>query len=923
MQLRTRFHRTIAGLGSLATIVALLVGIPIALWLLAGSPLPTALPSFSEVGDTLTHKGLSDSTLIKIVALIGWLAWLQIGASIVVETIAWVRGRPAPHLTFVGPIQPMARKLIATAALLVSSSNASTIASAGALSPRPIAVVAAPFHHAVVVETTSPPLRLDATPAASAADALSRYSVVRYDTLWGLAEHHLSDPLRWREVFDLNQGLPQADGGSLTDPDLIRVGWTLRFPPDAIGLDPAPPLSTPPTIEEPQPDPTPAPSTTTPSTCTPTALPATTPTTGTVTSAAATPAVAPSVPTGSETQPLPDSDQDSPVPWPLIGGGLAAAGLVTLLTRLRRVQQRRRPSGTRPRAPHPELEQIERRLRHVADLDAAEFLDLALRAFAASTASDSNGPPQILAVRSGNQQVELLLASSPQRPPKGFVVTGDDRGWITDPDLDAGDLHSIGAGAAAPLPSLVCIGDIDGEQLLIDLETAGLLTVNGNSAEEFINSIAIQLATATWIDHVDILLVTSASTADITGAARVRRVPDLRSAIDQLNAIGRSFDEALESSDVESTLHARFSDQHDDGWIPTILISAEPLDAQSLDEVRSIVKGGGRGVAVVAQSDIQGTWHAQVDHDSLRLAPLGFTLSPSLVETEAAEHIDELLTDVAVGDRFEQPDATGQDAPATIPTGPYRDPPFEIEVRVLGAVEIDGIAAPIERRRSEELIAYLALHPKGATDDRIKTVLWRDKAPTDGTFNTTVSFARSTLGLDSEGNPHFPRYSAAGHTYRLGPRVTSDIARFEARVAHAELCDEQDAIEALRDALELVRGASLDGTRGYEWAYSEHIVAAAEAKIADAAHRLAELCLSAGDHASANWAAIQGLKACEGDEALYRDRMMACHLAGNPAGVETAFEELCGIVEALEPYDALQAETVETYERLSRRGSAG
>jgi hypothetical protein len=590
---------------------------------------------------------------------------------------------------------------------------------------------------------------------------------------------------------------------------------------------------------------------------------------------------------------------------------------VTLLTRLRRVQQRRRPNGTRPRAPHRELEQTDRRLRHVADLDAAELLDLALRAFAAGTASASNGPPQILAVRSGVGVVELLLASSPQWSPKGFVVTEDERGWITDPNLDANDLRSIAAGAAAPLPSLVCIGDIDGDPLLIDLETAGLLTVNGNCTEEFLNSIAIQLATATWIDHVDILLVTSASTADITGAARVRRVPDLRSAINHLSAIGRSFDEALESSDVQSTLHARLSDQHDDGWIPTILISDEPLDPQSLEEVGSIVRGGGRGVACVARSDIQSTWHVKVDRDSLRLAPLGFQLAPSLVETEAAEQVDELLTDVAVGDHFEQLDATAQEARAAVPVGPYREPPFEVEVRVLGPVEIDGIAAPIERRRSEELVAYLALHPKGATDDRIKTVLWRDKAPTDGTFNTTVSFARSTLGLDSEGKPHFPRYSAAGHTYRLGPLVTSDLARFGARVAHAELCDTLDAIETLRDALELVRGAPLDGARGYEWAYSEHIIAAAEAMIADAAHRLAELYLEARDHARANWAAEQGLRVCPGDEALYRDRMKACHLAGNSAGVEAAFEELCGIVEALEPYDALHPETLATYEARS------
>jgi hypothetical protein len=113
-----------------------------------------------------------------------------------------------------------------------------------------------------------------------------------------------------------------------------------------------------------------------------------------------------------------------------------------------------------------------------------------------------------------------------------------------------------------------------------------------------------------------------------------------------------------------------------------------------------------------------------------------------------------------------------------------------------------------------------------------------------------------------------------------------------------------------------VRGTPFEDSRGYEWAFSESIVAAAEAAIADASHRLAELCLAAGAHASANWAANRGLKACPGDEALYRDRMRACHLGGNPRGVEAAFEELCEFVDTLEPYDALQPETLATYQEL-------
>ena len=105
----------------------------------------------------------------------------------------------------------MVRTLIATAALLMSSSNASAYASAGALPPRPIAVVAAPFGHVSVAEPASVALPLDATPAASSEDALKTYTVVRYDTLWGLAEQPLGNPLRWREAYYSKLGLSQPD----------------------------------------------------------------------------------------------------------------------------------------------------------------------------------------------------------------------------------------------------------------------------------------------------------------------------------------------------------------------------------------------------------------------------------------------------------------------------------------------------------------------------------------------------------------------------------------------------------------------------------------------------------------------------------------------------------------------------------------
>jgi hypothetical protein len=92
----------------------------------------------------------------------------------------------------------------------------------------------------------------DAVEVAPAPAPLPTYQVQRRDTLWDIAERHLGDPFRWVEIYEVSKDIPQPDGRTLTDPDLIYPGWQLRLPPDAIGL-------TPPPAPAPTPAPAPAP----------------------------------------------------------------------------------------------------------------------------------------------------------------------------------------------------------------------------------------------------------------------------------------------------------------------------------------------------------------------------------------------------------------------------------------------------------------------------------------------------------------------------------------------------------------------------------------------------------------------------------------------------------------------------------------
>ncbi|MDY7006490.1 MAG: LysM peptidoglycan-binding domain-containing protein [Cyanobacteriota bacterium] len=56
------------------------------------------------------------------------------------------------------------------------------------------------------------------------------YTVEPGDSLTSIARDELGDPGRYQEIFELNDGIPQADGSALSDPSLLRVGWVLQLP---------------------------------------------------------------------------------------------------------------------------------------------------------------------------------------------------------------------------------------------------------------------------------------------------------------------------------------------------------------------------------------------------------------------------------------------------------------------------------------------------------------------------------------------------------------------------------------------------------------------------------------------------------------------------------------------------------------------
>ncbi|HEY7016371.1 MAG TPA: BTAD domain-containing putative transcriptional regulator [Streptosporangiaceae bacterium] len=214
--------RLLRGGAALVTLIALVAGLPVALFLLAGNPLPSHIPSWHEATSLLLHRD-NGSVFLGAVRDLSWLAWAAFTASAVVEVQAALRGRRPPRLRL-GGLQNAAGWLVALSTLAFSSQPAVALASTP---PAPVAAVTAVHPETGVrdPQVTSPP--------ASQVMSMGFYQMVtvhRGDCLWTIAQRYLGDGDRFREIVKLNLGHHMAGGQVFTDPAVIWAGWVLQLP---------------------------------------------------------------------------------------------------------------------------------------------------------------------------------------------------------------------------------------------------------------------------------------------------------------------------------------------------------------------------------------------------------------------------------------------------------------------------------------------------------------------------------------------------------------------------------------------------------------------------------------------------------------------------------------------------------------------
>lgn len=839
---RSGGSRALAALG----LLVLVVGVPVGLLLLAGTgPFPTSLPD----KQTLTGQ-LTFSTLLDVLLFVVWLAWAFFVVCVAVEVAAARRGGLAQPVPLGGPVQKLARALVGALLLaeVLSGPAASAMAPTEHSGSETAAASAAVQREAAerfTAEATAQVAENRAAHEVTQQEHLVGHKVYTvaaprdgyHDNLWDIAERHLGDGRRYKEIYELNKSLTQPDGRTLQLARLIQPGWNFVMPDDAVGLE---------RMQQPP-----------------------------------APVAPPAAPTQLDAGGAVDAPEASveqggveETPGGLVGTGLLAAAVLAALA-----LERRRRIGARSSA-----EAVEVELRGAATPTRAQFLDRALRDLVVACREASAPLPPVYAVLLDDSTVTLRLAPAAPAPVGAWRSEDDGTTWVRDRFEASEELEA----ETAPYPGLVSLGvDDDGRDVLVDLEAAGgLVAIDGDPhvVSEVAAAIALQSGTAAWASEMRV--TASGLPAGLAGVGddRIWIVEDLAEAIDALEEGAGSARADVLTGRVQRRAH-----------LPSALVVVgEQVDDDLTERLVGLTGPERQALAVVlAGGHRAARWTLRVDSSGhLRLDELGITVTANRIGHQQVEGIAALFEAARLPDG---PDDSGQVA-IPEPLRRVDDASWATASRrvgVLGAITVTGVA-PTETRADQltELVTYLAMHPRGVHPNVLAGVLW-PRGVTPDVRDSAVARARAWLGDDVQGHPYL-REDAEGRL-SLGEGVVCDWDAVRSLLLKARVAgSRRDEVELLRRGLQLVRGESFAGAPEgrYAWVAYDDLERTIRRVVVFAAHRLVDLLAGDDDPGGAAAAAEAGLRLDPANQLLWRDLLRARHGSEGVAGVRRALDAL-------------------------------
>jgi LysM repeat protein len=690
--------RLIRGLGSLAILLFGTAGVPVALAILGGDPLPAEL-TWNAMRRALSTP-VDGMILVKLITIIGWLAWLAFTLSVISELVTLIsRQRIRIHLPGLDAPQRFAAGLLISVITMISVPHA--VQAGPDVGGQIAAVAAAPDPPAAVIIDPAEPLQPPAlaAPGTKRVDHAKHHVVQAGDDLWSLAERYYGDGRNWRKIAAANPTV--LTGG----PDRLQVGWRLRIPdldtdapagdrviavrrgdtlsslaerelgssarwkdifhlnraqlsdPDelAVGMhlvlpeqtkSAAKPKARPHDQQQSRTEgslPRHEPPTSPPQ---PSASPA---------QRSAPPAEQPASsgrPADSPGRAAPDTEPTVDVPLVSLAGvgGLLAAGVIGGLAWRRRLQLQTRPSGRRIVHPPPAVAPVEVALGQRQRPLSLRTLDRAMRAIAAHCKDSEAAPPPLQLALVGETEIELRMQEVCPTPPVGFTVRG--RSWLIAQE-DVGYLKSVPglADAARPWPALVTLGrDEQGRLVLGDLESLGLLEIQSDAgfpAADLLAAMAVELSFSPWADEMIVTLLGGGERLpEALGKHNVLRTTDCDALLDRLEQRA-----ALQREHRRYPVLSQHRIDPDlaDPWAPEIVLVQQSLSTVQSTRLSALINTEPKvALAAVVVGPVPGAaWSLCGDGSSAErkvlLEPAGISMSPQWLEPPELTAVVDLI----------------------------------------------------------------------------------------------------------------------------------------------------------------------------------------------------------------------------------------------------------------------------------------
>jgi hypothetical protein len=763
-----------------------------------------------------------------------------------------------------------------------------------------------------------------ATAPAPHAQVEKRYTVTppqgRYhESLWEIAQRHLGDGRRYGEIFELNKDVVQPDGSMLTRASLIRPGWVLKMPGDAVGQGIQ-------TVGQRQAQAAPAQRT---------AHQEQADTLSRIqrgdNGEAVTSRSGADTGTTAGGKAAAGWERSAAANWPyeLSSASLLAAGVLAALGRRRRERLWQRGFGRRLVAPVGDAAVAEAALRLGADDPAVQLLDTSLRQLSAALAAKGETPPTVFGAHLGGEHVDLWVAPAGRTPPAPWQSVGDGQVWrlpvAAAASLDGDRLD--GARALAPYPGLVTLGTNDTGRVMVDLEAAhGLIAVRGPAVavRSALAALAVELVTNRWSDRMRVTLVGFGAGLELIAPDRVELVGSLEEALPALERRAADLETQLSAWGLDSVLTGRSVTSNPDAWAPHYLIMGVPPTPEQAERLQAVARTRHRaGLGLVVAGEVPGaSWDWELTAEGrLRAGVLGLDLTAQLLPAAQYAAVVSLFRD-GDGDAPLTPPAPGEGPAALLRPGTAA----AVEVGLLGpaVVGAPGAIEPDRAALATELVMYLAAHPGGVHPNVLAGALWPRGVPNE-VRDATLARVRQWLGTDHRGEANL--VTDPDGRLRLGPGVRVDWQAFRALIAQAgAAADPASSATWLQQALSLVRGQLLDGRdpSRYAWLPASDFCYEVTALVADTAQSLSALRLAQGDATGAMEAARAGLRLAFDDEMLWRALLRGAAATGQEPVLRAVVDEASARVALDEVMTRMAPETEALIDELlpSWRSSA-